>query len=115
MQSLFRRLSLFDATVVTQIILKDLRPLLYPLTELHYSAALVNFNTAAVTMLTKEHAMRAWNSQGLLPKFFRVRATFDAASALAEKGASSYRDAQPAIGFPIAVRISARPVRLPPF
>ncbi|KJA15564.1 hypothetical protein HYPSUDRAFT_101902, partial [Hypholoma sublateritium FD-334 SS-4] len=103
MQSLFRRLSLFDAAVVTQIILKDLRPLLYPLTELHYSAALVNFNTAAVTMLTKEHAMRAWNTQGLLPKFFRVRATFDAAGALAEKGTSSYCDAQPAIGFPIAV------------
>ena len=93
MQSLFRRLSLFDAAIVTQIILKDLRPLLYPLTELHYTAALVNFNTTAVTMLTKEHAMRAWDAAGLLPKFFRVRATFDAAGALAEKEATSYRDA----------------------
>ncbi|KAF9005904.1 ATP-dependent DNA ligase [Cyathus striatus] len=38
--SLFRKLSPMDAGFLTQIILKDLRPILYSISELHYSTAL---------------------------------------------------------------------------
>jgi DNA ligase-4 len=52
-RALYRSLSPLDASFLTQIILKDLRPLLYPLADTHYTVALKSFNSVAVTHLSK--------------------------------------------------------------
>jgi len=104
-RGLFRSLSPEDASVLTQIILKDLKPLLYPLTEFHYTTALTRFNAAAVKMLVKEHAMDVWDPSGMFLRFYRVRADTDEASAFSDQSPSSKTSATivPNIGSPIAV------------
>ncbi len=79
-RSLFRQLSPEDASILVQIILKDLRPILYPLTEFHYTTALTKFDTASVKMLSKEHAMDIWDPSGMFLRFYRVCADVDEAS-----------------------------------
>ncbi|KAF8202116.1 hypothetical protein BJ912DRAFT_943800 [Pholiota molesta] len=103
MRSLFRDLAPEDAAVLTQIILKDLRPLLYPLTEFHYTAALTRFNSAAVKMLTKEHAMDVWDPTHRFLRFYRMRAALDEAAAFADLPGTTPRDIQPVVGSPIAI------------
>ncbi|KAJ3556675.1 hypothetical protein NM688_g1893 [Phlebia brevispora] len=56
-------LSPLGAAVVTQIILKDLRPLLYPLPDeavSHYANALLNWKSNAVETLTVNQALGVW-------------------------------------------------------
>ncbi|TFK32795.1 hypothetical protein BDQ12DRAFT_691997 [Crucibulum laeve] len=79
-QDLFRQLPPDDSCFLTQIILKDLRPVLYPLSEAHYTSALRNFKSNSVRMLTLEHAMKAWDTTGWLLKCYRVRSEMDVAT-----------------------------------
>lgn len=58
---LYSDLPPFDAAVLTQIILKDLRPILYPLSATGTTASLLSYNANAVYMLTLEDALRDWN------------------------------------------------------
>lgn len=58
---LYSDLPPFDAAVLTQIILKDLRPILYPLPAAGTTASLLSYNSNAVYMLTLEDALRDWN------------------------------------------------------
>ncbi|KZV64398.1 hypothetical protein PENSPDRAFT_656587 [Peniophora sp. CONT] len=58
---LYSDLPPFDAAVLTQIILKDLRPILYPLGATGTTASLLSYNANAVYMLTLEDALRDWN------------------------------------------------------
>lgn len=67
-----------DASYLTQIILRDLRPLLYPLAETDSTAALTHYNTRAVTKLSKVEVMRAWDPSIL--RAYRVQADFDRAA-----------------------------------
>lgn len=104
LRTLFRSLCAHDASVLTQIILKDLRPLLYPLTDFHYTAALTHFNTASVRMLTLQHAMTAWDPSGLFLRSYRMRACVDEAAAFASQPSRIKSDIFPKIASPIAVR-----------
>lgn len=99
LHSLYYTLSPIDASYITQIILKDIRPLLYPPQATHYTAALLKFNAASITILTKEDAMKAWDPTFLMIKAYRVRSTLDQAAASFELGAQPL----PVLGVPIEV------------
>ena len=99
-----------DASFLTQIILKDLRPLLFPLAERHYTVALTKYNTKSVATLSKEDAMRAWDPSGWMLKTYKVRASLrEAANAFELQ--SSVASPQPRIGAPIEVHIKVQIVR----
>jgi DNA ligase 4 len=100
--SLFRSMTPLDASFLTQIILKDLCPLLYPASYRHYTAALTEFNSNSVIMLSKEDAMTAWDPSGWMLEMYRVRASLDEASNEFE---NSPRDSLiiPRVGIPIEV------------
>lgn len=91
----------YSAAFLTQIILKDLRPLLYPLSETHYTTSLLRYNTNAVSMLTKEDVMKAWDKSGKLLRIYRLRASL-------EEAVRAYEDpnesVQPQLGTPLQVR-----------
>ena len=58
---LYSDLPPLDAAVLTQVILKDLRPILYPLPATGTTASLLSYNANAVYMLTLEDVLRDWN------------------------------------------------------
>lgn len=89
-----------SASFITQIILKDLRPVLYPLKETHYSAQLLHYNSKAVCMLSKEQAMKVWDPTGKMAQAFRVRASLDEAADAFESPDAFVR---PQVGVPIPV------------
>ena len=95
-----------ECAVVTQIILKDLRPLLYPVprSAAHYTAAFIRFNSNAVTMLTKEAAMHAWDPSGRLGMIYKSRAELDEAAQRFEGLRHGGPMPQPVVGTPIQVR-----------
>jgi hypothetical protein len=107
-RALFRQLSPEDASTLVQIILKDLRPLLYPLTEFHYTTALTRFNAASVKMLSKEHAMDIWDPSGMFLRYYRVCADITEAAAFADSPKSKCRVIEPTIGKPVAVSVFIR-------
>ncbi|KAJ7634197.1 hypothetical protein DFH06DRAFT_1221373 [Mycena polygramma] len=100
LRALYRSLSPMDASFLTQIILKDLRPLLYPLPDSHYTVALKSFNSVAVTQLSKEDAMKAWDPSRQMLKTYRVRSGLDAAAAVFDAGIT---DVLPRIGTPVEI------------
>ncbi|RDB20889.1 DNA ligase [Hypsizygus marmoreus] len=75
LKDLFCTLSPIDASFLTQIILKDLQPILYPLQEMHYTASLIDFNSASVKMLTIYHAMELWDPSGWMRNAYLVKST----------------------------------------
>lgn len=103
-RSLFRRLSPEDACVVTQVILKDLRPLLYPYAVSDYTSALTKYNSASVKILSKEHAMDIWDSSGLMLKYHRLHSCINSAAAFADSPDKSLKDIKPRVGQALAVR-----------
>lgn len=103
LRQLFCPLPPFDASCLTQIILKDLRPIMYPLSETHYAASLRDFNSAAVKMLTKEHAMNVWDPSGLMRKSFQVRSSIDIAAGNHELPHHLKRKFEPELGIPIQI------------
>lgn len=102
---LYTSLSPSESAVVTQIILKDLRPLLYPIpaSASHYTSALLEYKSNAVTMLTKEAAMHAWDQSGRMSLIFRTRANLEEAATAYEGFASGEGFPQPTVGVPIQV------------
>ena len=102
-RALYRSLSPIDASFLTQIILKDLRPLLYPLSQTHYTTALKQFNSASVKMLTKEHAMLAWDPSRWMLEMYRVRSNLHDAAAEFERSGSHANAVTPKVGTPIEV------------
>jgi len=81
---LFRRLSPQEAAFMTHIILKDLRPILYPSPNVTCSISLLNFNTNAVKMIRKEHAIAAWDPTRYMHNLYRIRASLDEVAAAFE-------------------------------
>ncbi|KAK0218025.1 hypothetical protein IW262DRAFT_1463334 [Armillaria fumosa] len=78
----YSTLSAVDASFFTQIILKDLRPLLYSSNSRHYTDALKNYNSTSIHALTKEDAMKAWDpTQSMLRSYSYVATLEDAATA----------------------------------
>jgi DNA ligase-4 len=110
LRTLYDTLPATDAQFLTQIILKDLRPVLYPVPAPHYTAALKQFNASSVQILTKEDAMRAWDESGGMLKVYRVRSDLDEASRAFENG-EACGGLMPIIGTPIEARNWIFPMR----
>jgi DNA ligase-4 len=58
---LYSSLSPAEASFLTQIILKDLRPVLYPSRETHYTAALKHQKSNGVVYLNVVDALKVWD------------------------------------------------------
>ncbi|KAF7971295.1 hypothetical protein HWV62_21450 [Athelia sp. TMB] len=103
LRDLYRSIPSLDAAFLTQIILKDIRPLLYPLSETHYTVALTKYNTKAVATLTKEAAMMIWDPSGRMLRTYKVRANlYDAARTWELEPENAYTP-DPQLGSPIEV------------
>ncbi|KAG6888469.1 hypothetical protein C0995_008042 [Termitomyces sp. Mi166 len=102
-KDLFRTLSPIDASFLTQIILKDLRPILYPLRDTHYIASLTGHNSASVKMLSKEDAMNIWDPSKWMLRLYRVKSTLTETANESEKPASERSRNVPKIGLPVAI------------
>ncbi|GLB41971.1 putative DNA ligase N terminus [Lyophyllum shimeji] len=100
---LFRNLSPTDAGFLTQIILKDLRPILYPLRDTHYIACLLGHNAASVKMLSKEDFMTVWDPTKWMLKAYRVRSTLSEVANGFELPPSRREPITPKIGVPVAI------------
>ncbi|KAI0369767.1 hypothetical protein BV20DRAFT_1044223 [Pilatotrama ljubarskyi] len=102
---LYTSLTPSECAVVTQIILKDLRPLLYPIprSASHYTSALLDYKSNAVAMLTKEAAMHAWDPSGRMSLIFKTRANLEDAARAYEGFASGEGLPQPTVGMPIQI------------
>jgi DNA ligase-4 len=103
LKTLFRRLPPHEAAFMTHIILKDLRPILYPSPETNYSMSLLDYNTKAIKMLSVQHAMTVWDPSRYMSNLCRVKASVDettAAFELPEHVRSSFK---PNIGSMIQV------------
>ena len=103
LKMLFRTLSAIDASFLTHIILKDLRPILYPLPETHYTTTLINYNTTAVQMITLEHAMRAWDPTCSMLRCYFVQSTINAAATYFELPLHQREPNIPHMGVPVEV------------
>ena len=103
LKMLFRTLSPIDASFLTHIILKDLRPVLYPLQETHYTPTLASYNSTAVRMITIEHAMGAWDPTFSMLRSYFVRSTINAAAAYSELPLDQRKPNIPCIGIPVEV------------
>ncbi|KNZ77381.1 DNA ligase 4 [Termitomyces sp. J132] len=102
-KDLFRTLSPIDASFLTQIILKDLRPILYPLHDTHYIASLLGHNSGSVKMLSKEDAMNIWDPSKWMLNSYRVKATFTETAIEFEKPPSERSRNVPKTGVPVAI------------
>lgn len=100
MQRIYLSLDAEAAGFLTQIILKDLRPILYPLRATHYTTSLLEFNTKAIMMLTKEDAMKIWDPTLKMFRAYRVRATLESAADIYEDPNATL---VPQVGTPIVV------------
>ncbi|KAH9893240.1 hypothetical protein C8Q73DRAFT_746032 [Cubamyces lactineus] len=102
---LYTALTPVECAVVTQIILKDLRPLLYPIPKsaCHYTSALLQYKSNAVTMLTKAAAMYAWDPSGRMAVIFRVRANVEEAANAFESFANGEGMPEVTAGMPIQI------------
>ena len=104
LQELYKDLQPLDAAIVTQIILKDLRPIIYPVKTTGDIESLINFNTKAIHCMTLTEAFKLWDPSNTLVKCYKVRATLEDAIELFESPQA--RNPQPTIGVPIEVRHS---------
>nr|GAT42989.1 predicted protein [Mycena chlorophos] len=101
MRSLYRDLTPRSAAWLTQILLKDLRPMLYPLPATHYTAALISSTSFSFVELTKEDSMRAWDPTGRLLHNYRSRSRLDDAVSAFEAGEAIFFT--PSIGQPVPI------------
>ncbi|KAA1470337.1 hypothetical protein DENSPDRAFT_797606 [Dentipellis sp. KUC8613] len=97
LRTLYNGLPPLDAAFLTQIILKDLRPLLYPVSDAHSSSALRRFKSNATKMLSKEDAMKAWDKSGRMLRVYHSRASLHEAATFIETN-SPRIEAQPTAG-----------------
>ncbi|KAL4063136.1 DNA ligase/mRNA capping enzyme [Scleroderma citrinum] len=107
LRSLYSSLPAADASYLTQIILKDLRPLLYAPPVALTSHVLLDYNTTSKQVLTKEEFMVSWDPSKMLLRMYNVRARLDEAAMGFEAG-GVLTQAQPRCGVPIEVPKSAK-------
>ena len=106
---LYCHLSPIEAGFMTQIILKDLKPMLYPLSVLNTPQALKKYNTNSVHMLTIYEVMQEWDPE--MNRLYRNRARLDEAAQVIWQMRSGQPSPQdqiksftPKLGTPIQVR-----------
>lgn len=107
LRSLYDSLPATDAAYLTQIILKDLRPLLYPPPSAMTSDVLLNYNTHSKQALTREQFMKGWDPSGSMIKMYKVRAKLDETAMGFEAGGTLVA-AHPCWGVPVEVPKSAK-------
>ena len=107
LRSLYDALPATDAAYLTQIILKDLRPLLYAPPSAMTSHVLLAYNTRSKQVLTREQFMKEWDPSGSMIKMYRVRAKLDEAAMGFEAGGTPV-PAHPRWGVPVEVPKSAK-------
>ena len=78
LKTLYSSLLPTEASFLTQIILKDLRPVLYPSNETHYTAAL-NKKSNSVVHLDVVDALKVWDPTLNALSRWRVVSSFEAA------------------------------------
>lgn len=88
---LFNPLDPKEASVMTQIILRDLDPILYPVPSTSADASLLQFNSAAYHQITAFDAMRRWHVG--MPRLYKVSADLDYISDVVEVSLSENSDA----------------------
>lgn len=105
--TLYTSLTPAECAVVTQIILKDLRPLLRPIPReaAHYTAALLQYKSNAVSPLTKEAAMHAWDPSGRLRMIYKTRADLSQATRTFDRLRPGDAMPEPLFGMPIQVTL----------
>lgn len=107
LRSLYDSLPATDAAYLTQIILKDLRPLLYAPPSAMTSRVLLDYNTHSKQVLTREQFMDEWDPSGSMIKMYKVRAKLDEAAMGFEAGGTLV-SAHPRWGVPVEVPKSAK-------
>ncbi|KIK91527.1 hypothetical protein PAXRUDRAFT_149334 [Paxillus rubicundulus Ve08.2h10] len=107
LRTLYDALPPTDAAYVTQIILKDLRPLLYSPPAMTTSHVLLDYNMNSKQVLTKEQFMKAWDPSGSMIKMYRMRASLDEAAMNFEAGGTLV-PARPRWGVSVEVPKSAK-------
>lgn len=83
LKDIYEPLSARESAYITQIILKDLRPLLYPLPSHSTYIALMDFNSAALSEMNQYSMMKAWH--WAMPRIYRARADLDKAADACEQ------------------------------
>lgn len=83
LHDLFEPLSAIEAGYLSQIILRDLSPLLYPLPSASVESALHRYNANAYQTFELVEALREWN--WILPVVYRYRADLDRAFLLLQQ------------------------------
>lgn len=89
---------------MTQIILKDLRPLLYPIVSSRSTINLMHFKSNAINELTHYEAMRIWDSR--MPGVYKSRSSlYEAAEAVEglSKGTIMFDPFTLTIGVPVEI------------
>ena len=107
LRCLYDSLPATDAAYLTQIILKDLRPLLYAPPAATTSHVLLAYNTRSKHVLTREQFMLEWDPSGSMLKMYKVRAKLDEAAMGFEAGGMLVH-AHPRWGVPVEVPKSAK-------
>ncbi|KAG0709226.1 DNA ligase/mRNA capping enzyme [Suillus ampliporus] len=107
LRSLYESLPALDAAYLTQIILKDLRPILYAPPVASTSRVLLEYNTNGKPMLTKEQFMKTWDPSGSMLKMYRVRANMTEA-ALGFEAGGTISHPRPRWGVPVEIPKSAK-------
>ncbi|KZW03301.1 hypothetical protein EXIGLDRAFT_828657 [Exidia glandulosa HHB12029] len=106
MRDLFIKLTPYEAAVVTQVILRDMRPLLYPGTaQLHTTLALTGYNSLSYHVLTKWEAMKLWDSN--LPRAYRARGSWEEACTAWDEGRLA-QACTPRMGVPVEIPKSVK-------
>jgi DNA ligase-4 len=100
MADLFENTTPFEAAVLVQVVLKDLRPLIYPLATTDTFASLVNFKSNAIKPLELHQAIKLWDPSGVMERALSARSSIEAASDVLESG---LQDVEPVVGMYIQV------------
>ena len=79
LKTLYSSLSPTEASFLTQIILKDLRPVLYPSKETHYTAALKHQKSNSIVYLDVVDALKVWDPTLNVLSRWRVVSSFEVA------------------------------------
>lgn len=77
LSALFESLSAREAAYMTQIILRDLSPIIYPVSSSSTDVSLVSYNSSSLQVLELQSALKEWS--WVLPAIYRVRADLDSA------------------------------------
>ena len=79
-RSVYSRLNPDAAAFLTEIILKDLIPILYRVpADTHWEEAILKYNTRSFYVLTKDDTMWEWDRSGSLWNAYRQRASIEEA------------------------------------